>query len=144
MRAPYHDPMHMDIRPAEPADIPAVLGLWRASAAPTATDSAEALRGLLRHDPGALLVAEDAGEIVGSVIAGWDGWRGSVYRLAVLPGHRRSGLGRRLLREAEARLAESGARRMHAIVVGLDERAVGFWESTDWEHQHGQLRFTKG
>jgi len=136
--------MHVDIRPARAADIPSVLELWRASAAPTATDSADALLGLLRRDPGALLVADAAGDIVGSVIAGWDGWRGSVYRLAVAAAHRRHGLGRRLLHQAERRLAEVGARRMHAIVVGEDARAMAFWRSTDWDHRPGQLRFTKG
>ena len=84
------------------------------------------------------------GEIVGSVIAGWDGWRGSIYRLAVAPAYRRGGLGSRLLREAEHRLAELGVRRMHAIVVGEDSRAVAFWEATDWELQSGQLRFARG
>lgn len=136
--------MSTDIRAAVPGDIPSVLALWRESAAPTSTDTADALTGLLGRDPGALMVAETSGQIVGSVIAGWDGWRGSVYRLAVAPPHRRSGLGGRLLREAEHRLAALGARRMHAIVVGSDTRAVAFWESTDWDHQSGQLRFTKG
>ena len=136
--------MSTDIRAAVPADVPSVLELWRTSAAPTSTDSPDDLRHLLRHDPGALLVAEVAGEIVGSVIAGWDGWRGSIYRLAVDPAHRRSGLGGRLLRRAEHRLAELGVRRMHAIVVGDDARAVAFWESTDWELQGGQLRFARG
>jgi ribosomal protein S18 acetylase RimI-like enzyme len=136
--------MRVDIRPAVIDDIASVLDLWRTSAAPTSTDSADALGSLLRHDPCALIVADANGEIVGTVIAGWDGWRGSVYRLAVAPAHRRSGLGGRLLREAERRLAGLGARRMHAIVVGDDARAVAFWESTDWEHQRGQLRFTNG
>jgi ribosomal protein S18 acetylase RimI-like enzyme len=136
--------MSTDIRVAVPADVPAVLELWRTSAAPTSTDSPDDLRHLLRHDPGALLVAEVAGEIVGSVIAGWDGWRGSIYRLAVDPSHRRRGLGGRLLRRAEQRLAELGVRRMHAIVVGDDVRAVAFWESTDWNLQGGQLRFARG
>ena len=136
--------MSTDIRPATAGDIPSVLELWRGSAAPTSTDSAEALLGLLRRDPGALMVADAAGEVVGSVIAAWDGWRGSVYRLAVDPAHRRRGLGRRLLREAEHHLTAVGARRMHAIVMGEDRRAVAFWESTDWEHQRGQLRFTYG
>ena len=136
--------MHADIRPAVADDIPSVLDLWRSSAAPTSTDSADALQRLVGRDPGALLVADAAGEIVGTVIAGWDGWRGSIYRLAVAPAHRRGGLGGRLLRAAEHRLAGLGVRRMHAIVVGDDARAVAFWESTDWELQGGQLRFTNG
>jgi ribosomal protein S18 acetylase RimI-like enzyme len=136
--------MHADIRPAAADDIPSVLDLWRSSAAPTSTDSAAALERLLRRDPGALMVAEAGGEIVGTVIAGWDGWRGSVYRLAVAPAYRRGGLGGRLLHEAEHRLAGLGARRVHAIVVGDDARALAFWEATDWELQRGQLRFTTG
>lgn len=127
-----------------PDDIPAVLDLWQEAAEPTSTDSAEALTGLLERDPGALIVAEAGNRIVGSVIAGWDGWRGSVYRLAVAPGHRRDGLGRSLLRAAEDRLADLGARRQHAIVVGTNARAVAFWRASGWERQHGQLRFTKG
>ena len=131
------------IRAAAPADLPAVLALWREAAAPTSTDDADSLAALLRRDPGALLVAEASGRIVGTVVAGWDGWRGSVYRLAVAPAHRRAGLGRRLLAAAEARLDALGARRQHAIVVGDDARAVAFWGSTHWEHQEGQLRFAR-
>lgn len=89
-------------------------------------------------------MAEAHGHIVGSVIAGWDGWRGSVYRLAVTPTHRRSGLGRRLLEAAEARLSELGAVRLQAIVVASDARATGFWRKNDWEEQTQRLRFVKG
>jgi ribosomal protein S18 acetylase RimI-like enzyme len=132
------------IRPATGDDIEAVLALWWEAADPTSTDSAEALAGLLRRDPGALLVAEEDGSIVGSVIAGWDGWRGSIYRLAVGPGQRRRGLGQSLLRAAEDRLHALGARRLHAIVVGSNDNAVAFWTATAWEHQDGQLRFARG
>lgn len=135
--------MHPELRPAEPADVAGVLAFWRESAAPTSTDSLEALTTLLARDPEALIVAQDGGTIVGSVIAGWDGWRGSIYRLAVDPAYRRLGLGGRLLDAAETRLASLGARRMHAIVVGTDARAVAFWDASDWEHQDGQLRFAK-
>jgi ribosomal protein S18 acetylase RimI-like enzyme len=134
----------VSIRPAVAADIPAVLELWREAAAPTTTDDAEGVGALLAHDPGALLVAESSSkEIVGTVIAGWDGWRGSIYRIAVAPSQRRAGLGRRLLREAEERLRRVGARRMHAIVVGTDEQAAGFWRASEWEHQRAQWRFTQ-
>lgn len=136
--------MNTDLRAATSADVAAVLELWREAAAPTSTDTADAVRLLLHRDPGALIVAETSGQITGSVIAGWDGWRGSVYRLAVAPAHRRSGLGRRLLREAEQRLRALGATRMHAMVVGSDSRAVAFWDSTEWEHQSGQRRYIAG
>jgi ribosomal protein S18 acetylase RimI-like enzyme len=135
--------MHAELRAADPRDVGKVLDFWQESALPTSTDSADALRALLDRDPGALILAEDGGAVVGSVIAGWDGWRGAIYRLAVDPAYRRQGLGRRLLVAAEARLAALGARRMHAVVVGSDARAVAFWDASDWEHQDGQLRFAK-
>jgi ribosomal protein S18 acetylase RimI-like enzyme len=135
--------MTIDIRAAGPEDIPAVLLLWRDAAAPTSTDDVEGIAALMERDPDALMVAESSGRIVGTVIAAWDGWRGSVYRIAVAPECRHDGLGRRLLDAAEDRLRRLGARRMHAIVVGTDAVAVGFWEASDWEHQISQLRFAR-
>jgi ribosomal protein S18 acetylase RimI-like enzyme len=121
-----------------------VLAFWLAAADPTSTDSKEALVGLVRRDPGALIVAVDDDGVVGTVIAGWDGWRGSIYRLAVGPEQRRRGLGQALLRAAEDRLTALGGRRLHAIVVASNDNAVAFWTASDWEHQAGQLRFAKG
>ncbi len=136
--------MGMSMRAATEADIPDVLALWQDSAEPTSTDSREAVAVLLARDPGALIVAESDGEIVGSVVAAWDGWRGSVYRLAVAEEHRRAGLGRALLLEAELRLAQLGAQRLHAIVMGANSGAVRFWEASDWQHHEGASRYTKG
>ncbi len=132
------------LRPAVPGDIPEVLERWRESAAPTSTDTAGAMTGLFQRDPGALIVAGPPGAIVGSVIAGWDGWRGSIYRLAVAPTHRRRGIGRMLLHAAEERLVALGARRLHAIVAETDAHAVAFWDATEWEHQRAQRRYTWG
>ncbi|MEO7405203.1 MAG: GNAT family N-acetyltransferase [Burkholderiales bacterium] len=99
--------MTVTVRIATPSDVDAVLALWReADAEPTHTDNAESIDQLVAYDPGALLVAVASDQIVGSIIAGWDGWRGSAYRLVVAASHRRQGLGRRLVREAEDRLAK--------------------------------------
>ncbi len=133
------------IRAAGMADVPAVLALWReADAEPSHTDDERSLVKLIGHDPQTLIVAEADGRIVGSVIAAWDGWRGSVYRLAVAPSSRQKGLGRRLVREAEGRLAKVGAARLQAIVIESDAQALGFWRASGWEEQTERLRFVKG
>ena len=62
------------------------------------------MRRLLDHAPGSLLVAEEGGEVVGVLIAAWDGWRGGMYRLAVRPERRRRGIGRLLVEAGEAHL----------------------------------------
>jgi len=137
--------MATTIRCAGVDDVAAVLALWRrAGAEPSHTDDVRSLVGLLDHDPEALIVAESDGAVVGSVIAAWDGWRGSVYRLVVAPDHRRRGLGRRLVEMAEKRLADAGALRLQAIVVETDGRATGFWRDSGWEQQVARLRFVKG
>ena len=88
----------IEMRPAAAADAAAVLALWRdAESVITVTDDMAAIEMLIAHDRDALIVAEADGEIVGSVVGAWDGWRGEIYRLAVAPSHRRQGLANRLL-----------------------------------------------
>jgi ribosomal protein S18 acetylase RimI-like enzyme len=132
------------IRRGRPGDGAPVLALWReAGAHPSATDDLESLERLLAEHPGALIVAVTDAVVVGSVIAGWDGWRGSIYRLAVAPSHRRRGLGRRLVREAELRFERLGAIRLNAIVVAGDDHATSFWRSSGWDEQSKRIRFVK-
>jgi ribosomal protein S18 acetylase RimI-like enzyme len=99
---------------------------------------------LLEYDPDSLLVAEAEDQLVGSVIAAWDGWRGSIYRLVVLPSERRRGLGRRLLSLAQDRLDGLGARRLQAIVVQSGDQAMAFWRASGWEEQSQRRRFVRG
>ena len=137
--------MTVTTRVGRPDDIDPVLRLWvRAGAEPTHTDDADSLRALVEHDGSALVVAEDRREVVGSVIVGWDGWRGSIYRLVVAPTHRHQGLGGRLLAAAESHLDAVGAVRRQAVVVETDPVAVGFWQASRWEQQQHRLRFVRG
>lgn len=122
------------IRRCRREDAPAVLELWaeaRSGHASTA-DRMEDVEGLLADSPAALLVAERENEIVGALIAGWDGWRGNMYRLAVRDGHRREGIALALTRAGEDYLRECGVRRVTALVAFDDEVAGGFWESAGY------------
>ena len=89
-----------------------------------------------------LLAAEEDGRIVGTLIAAWDGWRGNLYRLAVLPDGRRRGIATALVRAGEEHLHALGARRLAAIVL-QDGNAGAFWAAAGYEHQAAARRFTK-
>lgn len=118
------------ITPGTVEDCAAVLDVWRgAEATVSPTDSVEALVRLVREPAAVLLLARHGARVVGTVIAGWDGWRGNIYRLAVLPGYRRRGIARELVRHAEAALRERGATRISALVEHDHPWAVGFWDA---------------
>jgi ribosomal protein S18 acetylase RimI-like enzyme len=133
------------VRAAGPADVAAVLALWaRARSANASTpDTPEALRRLLGTDPGALLVAERDGAVVGALVAAWDGWRGNMYRLAVDPPHRRRGIALALVRAGEARLARCGARRVTALVAHDEADAVGLWAAAGYARDETIARFVR-
>lgn len=118
------------VRRCRPGDAPAVLELWgqaRSEHARTA-DRLEDVERLTGESPAALLVAERDGEIVGALIAAWDGWRGNMYRLAVREDDRRRGIGLALARAGEDYLRRCGARRVTALVAFEDGAAESFWE----------------
>ena len=77
--------METPVRAGESGDVAAVLALWQSERSRHAStpDRVEHLERLIAESPGALVVAEREGEIVGALIAAWDGWRGNLYRLAV-------------------------------------------------------------
>src|SRR5438445_7480101 len=118
------------IRPCRFEESPAGLALWeRAGAIPSPTDTLEELGRLVRAHGDGFLVAIQQGAVVGSVIGGWDGWRGNIYRLAVAPEARRRGLARKLVHEAERVLWRKGARRLSALVGRHEAQAVAFWDA---------------
>lgn len=124
----------MEIRAATRADVAAMMALWAGGRSDHASvaDSPEAVERLLRDFPGALFVAEADGEVVGALIAAWDGWRGNMYRLAVATEWRRRGIGLDLVRAGEQSLRERGALRVTALVAFEDEDACGFWDAAGY------------
>jgi ribosomal protein S18 acetylase RimI-like enzyme len=132
------------IRSATDADIESVLRLWAAAGGPPSVGSTRAgLSRLLATDRDGLLLVESGGQVVGSLIAVWDGWRGSFYRIAVHPERRRQGLATALLREGERQLRERGAVRLTAIVADDDSAAVGFWRAAGYRRQTDRGRFVR-
>jgi ribosomal protein S18 acetylase RimI-like enzyme len=123
------------VRQCQQADVEAVMDLWaeaRSEHASTPDHIEDVKRLVSAESPAALLVAEREGEIIGALIAAWDGWRGNMYRLAVREKHRRQGIGLALTRAGEAYLRQRGARRVTALVAFDDSDAGGFWEAAGY------------
>ena len=82
----------------------------------------------IRFQPDLLLVALDGEQVVGSAMAGYEGHRGWISRIAVLRSHRNQGIGLDLLREAERRLATLGCIKVNLQVVESNAAVVAFYE----------------
>ncbi|KAA6224497.1 GNAT family N-acetyltransferase [Streptomyces albofaciens JCM 4342] len=134
----------IQIRTAVPDDAENVLAFWREAAEGTSiTDDVDGVTRLVRRDPQALLLAESDGLLVGSVIAGYDGWRCSLYRLAVLPSYRRQGVATALLEAAERRFLAVDGRRGDAMVLESNERAHRAWSAAGYRREDHWRRWVK-
>jgi ribosomal protein S18 acetylase RimI-like enzyme len=119
-----------------PKDYPGVLRLWE-TAGPGLhvgrSDTPAEIEKKLQRDPDLFLVAESEGHIVGAVIGGFDGRRGMVYHLGVLPELQRNGIGRALMESVEDLLRQKGCLKAYLVAVRENESAASFYETCGWQ-----------
>lgn len=83
----------------------------------------------LAVNDGLFFVALLDDDLVGTVLAGYDGHRGWLYSVAVRADVRRSRLGVALVRHAERALIERGCVKINLQVLGSNTAVVPFYES---------------
>ena len=121
----------MKIRCYQDNDRDGVISLWSEVLPDSAphNDPATSLRQKLAVDRDLLFVADEAGDIVGAAMGGYDGHRGWIYSVAVKTGCRRRGIGQSLLREIETALTKRGCLKVNLQVRSSNAQAIEFYKT---------------
>ena len=72
---------------------------------------------------------DDKGDVIGTIMAGWDGHRGWLYSVAVAPIHRHQKVGTALVNTALAALKKRGCVKVNLQVRASNEAVVQFYET---------------
>ncbi|MBX2868323.1 MAG: GNAT family acetyltransferase [Acidiferrobacterales bacterium] len=120
----------MKIRIYVEADRSSVITLWRESGLVVPwNDPDKDIDRKLSVDPNTFFVGELAGELMASMMVGFDGHRGWINYLAVSSKHQRRGYATALVRQAEKVLIEVGCPKLNLQVRGTNQQVVQFYEA---------------
>jgi ribosomal protein S18 acetylase RimI-like enzyme len=121
--------MRLDVRPYDEADESAVVALWSEVFAYTAPHNhpLNLVRQKRAYERGLFFVALADGQLVGTVMGGYDGHRGWIYSLAVSEAARRQGIGGQLMRRVEHELAEKGCQKINLQLLATNSATVDFY-----------------
>ena len=118
----------IEIRAFQLSDEDAVVALWRRCnlVRPT-NDPHKDIHRKLRVRPDLFLVGVLQGEMVASLMVGYEGHRGWFNYLAVAPEHQRKGFGRAIVEEAERLLCKEGCPKINLQVRASNQGALEFY-----------------
>ena len=95
-------------------------------------DSKEGVARFLKRNPTTSVVAEKDGRIVGSILCGHDGRRGSLYHVCVDGDYRRHGIGKRMVVFAMKALKEEKINKVSLIAFTENDIGNAFWNTIGW------------
>ena len=118
------------IRPYQAGDEEPVVALWRRCGLIVPwNDPRRDIASKLRVQPELFLVGLMGEAVAATVMAGYEGHRGWLNYLAVSPDVQRRGLGRRMVAEAEARLAALGCPKINLQIRASNQAVIAFYHS---------------
>ena len=97
------------------------------------TESYKAIMKTYKHNPDLILVAEDKGQIIGTVIGQGDGRIGFVWSLAVLPSEQGKGAGKKLMLEIERRLRKMGCMESNLFTSTKRKVAINMYKKMGYK-----------
>lgn len=95
-------------------------------------DSREGVARFLRRNPTTSVVAEEDGEIVGSILCGHDGRRGCLYHVCVREDFRRRGIGKAMVVHAMEALRKEQISKVSLMAFTKNDIGNAFWNTIGW------------
>ncbi len=124
----------MKIRAFDIEDQAAVIELWQACALVVPwNDPVKDIARKLKVDADLFLVGESRGEIVATVMGGYEGHRGWINYLAVSPQHQRKGYGREIMEFVEQRIQLKGCPKINLQIRGTNTQAAAFYQAIGYD-----------
>jgi ribosomal protein S18 acetylase RimI-like enzyme len=126
--------MEIIIRPFATCDRVSVVQLWNDCGLVVPWNNPEYdIERKLKAQPELFLIAYSADIIIATIMAGYDGHRGCINYLAVHPQHRRSGIGKQMVAEAENRLRAKGCPKINLQVRSTNKELIQFYKSIGFQ-----------
>ena len=129
-----------------PADYDALVDLWKQAGLeyrPNGRDSKLSIVIQMSMDPELFLGAFEDGRLIGSVIATFDGRRGWINRLAIVPEERRKGVAKALIARAEKLLRQRGAMIIGAHVERENTASLRLFENSGYSSRSDIVYMSK-
>ena len=120
----------MEIRPYQAADFNGLDALWREAFPddPPRNRAAQSVPAKLALNDDLLFVAVEDDQVLGSIMAGYDGHRGWLYSVAVRQDAKRRGIGTGLVQTAEAALRRLGCPKINLQVRSTNAAVIAFYK----------------
>jgi ribosomal protein S18 acetylase RimI-like enzyme len=126
----------MDVRKFQQKDMKSLVYLWQRVFPddPPHNEPTQVIAAKLAVDD-LIFVAERGSIIIGACMGGYDGHRGWLYAVAVLPQARRSGVGKLLVTAAIEALKKLGCVKVNLQIRSTNKGVVAFYESLGFSEE---------
>lgn len=96
-------------------------------------DAREGVERFIKRNTTTSMVAVTEGNIVGAILCGHDGRRGSLYHVCVKETHRKHGIGQKLVEACLMALKEEQICKVSLIAFQKNEVGNRFWQGLGWK-----------
>lgn len=98
-------------------------------------DSKEGVERFIHRNPTTSMVAVVQDQIVGAILCGHDGRRGSLYHVCVKEEYRKHGIGQKMVQECLLALKKEQISKVSLIAFESNEVGNQFWKGLGWVYR---------